>query len=103
MHQAASDVYRLYGVLRRLYEEQAAAREDGYLVLHGQEHWLRHQVEVFAWYRRHLPAAGVFLDWGCRHGPDASLLRAALGPAVEIHGCDFPPPDDYRPFHQFAG
>jgi SAM-dependent methyltransferase len=42
------------------------------------------------------------LDWGCRHAAMSRLLRADRGDAVDLHGCDVVPPDQYRAFHAAA-
>jgi 2-polyprenyl-3-methyl-5-hydroxy-6-metoxy-1,4-benzoquinol methylase len=46
-----------------------------------------------------LDGAKRVLDWGCRHGASARLVRADLGDAVELHGADFSDPAQYREFH----
>ena len=53
--------------------------------------------------RSGLAGAERVLDWGCRHGAAARLVRADFGPAVELHGADFSDPEQYRDFHAAAG
>jgi len=47
-----------------------------------------------------LAGAQRVLDWGCRHGASAQLVRADLGDAIELHGTDFSDPAQYRIFHE---
>jgi SAM-dependent methyltransferase len=53
--------------------------------------------------RSGLADAKRVLDWGCRHGATAQLVRADLGADVELHGADFSPPQAYAAFHELAG
>lgn len=89
--------------LEELYRREMEGDHDRYLVQHASENSIRRQVSVVARYARHVPDSGVLLDWGCRHAPDSVLIRDALGPAVELHGCDFTPADEFPVFHGASG
>ena len=92
-------------LLARLYREQGSvAGEDYYLSDHARPATIAHQVNVFAWYANYLSdAGGAVLDWGCKHAPDACLLRHVYGDRVRLFGCDFDPESRYDAFHRFAG
>ena len=98
------DSNALESILRNLY---ARCRGDGpsapYMAEHASEAFVAAQVRTFQWYRRFLPPKGCLLDWGCRHAPDACLVKAAYGREYTIHGCDFCDPAPYAAFHEFAG
>lgn len=53
--------------------------------------------------RAGLAGAQRVLDWGCRHGATARLVRADLGDAVELHGADFSDPAQYAAWHAASG
>ncbi len=90
--------------LTALYEaERAARRRDPYLEAHASPSSIDRQIAVFLRYVRFLADRPVVLDWGCRHAPDACLVREVLGPGVEFHGCDVEPPGLHPAFHGFAG
>jgi SAM-dependent methyltransferase len=57
-------------------------------------------VQTFRFYESYLPASGRILDWGCRHAPDACLIRLRLGDAVDIDGCDVASEDQYQLFYE---
>lgn len=91
-------------LLLRLYEKQVAIRpNDPYLIAHSDEHVARTQAAVFDFYQPYLPREGCILDWGCRHAPDACLMRAHIGENVCIEACDFVELDSYQVFYQSAG
>lgn len=91
-------------LLRRLYEEQLKiAPGDEYLRLHGQAKFIQGSVRVFRFYERFLPSSGRILDWGCRHAPDACLIRKKFGDGVEIDGCDVIGAEQYRVFFEYSG
>jgi SAM-dependent methyltransferase len=50
-----------------------------------------------------LAGAVRVLDWGCRHGASAQLVRADLGAAIELHGADFCEPETYGEFYRLSG
>lgn len=90
-------------VLRDLYRAQLD-RDPGhyYLVEHSQPRCIANQVRTFEWYRPYLPERGSVLDWGCKHAPDSCILRATFGDRLDLHGCDFDPPDRFAAFHDYA-
>lgn len=90
------------GLLTKLYEEQLGGGSDWYLEHHARRNAILRQVSAFDRYRAHLPEEGTFLDWGCHHGPDACLVRDALGAAPQLYGCDFAEPGLFPVFHRFA-
>jgi SAM-dependent methyltransferase len=90
-------------LLLSLYREQRKLRpNDAYLAAHSAEKVARTQAAVFDFYARHLPARGRVLDWGCRHAPDACLMRARFGDALQIDACDLVEPGQYGVFHEWA-
>jgi SAM-dependent methyltransferase len=76
--------------------------DDTYLRQHSDPRFLAGTVRVFDFYEPFLPQSGRILDWGCRHAPDACLLRARH-PDVEIDGCDVHAPGAYGAFYACAG
>src|SRR5262245_55829508 len=71
-----SEARELCKLLSRLYRTQMdLTGATPYLVEHGDPEYVKHHVNVFLWYSRHLPSSGAVLDWGCNHAPDASLIR----------------------------
>ncbi len=93
----------LTGVLRRLYQQQLQQRpEDEYLRRHSQPAFLAGTAQVFRFYEPYLPAAGRVLEWGCRHAPDACMIRSHR-PELEIDGCDVVEPGCYPVFFEYAG
>jgi SAM-dependent methyltransferase len=89
-------------LLAKLYRDELRERPDEYLQLHAGYNSMLRQISVFRRYLPFLPAKGVLLDWGCRHAPDACLIRQTQGDSVELHGCDFYPEDMFPNFHHFA-
>jgi ubiquinone/menaquinone biosynthesis C-methylase UbiE len=49
---------------------------------------LHRHVRAFQLYAPYLKRNDRILDWGCRHAPDACMIRVYLGDQVELHGCD---------------
>ena len=91
-------------LMRDLYaKQQSETPGDAYLAGHAHPSVIRTQVSVYQWYREYLPQVGTVLDWGCRHAPDACLIRAGH-PAddLELHGCDIDASDRYFSFHSSA-
>ena len=85
----------LAAILRQLYEKQLHLRpEDEYLRRHVRPQFLAGSIRVFEFYSRHLPPAGRVLDWGCRHAPDACLIRVRR-PDLAIEACDMFDADHY--------
>jgi SAM-dependent methyltransferase len=99
-----SSTRELSKLLLSLYSEQLKVRpDDAYIRAHAAERVVHTQAAVFDFYRAHLPARGRVLDWGCRHAPDACLMRAWFGPELQIDGSDFVEPGAYSAFHDYAG
>jgi SAM-dependent methyltransferase len=89
--------------LAKLYRLQAEISDDVYLHAHSRNSAvIRRQVSIFERCQSFLERAGKVLDWGCRQGADACMVRMLLGTQVEIHGCDVDPLD-YRAFFEFSG
>lgn len=49
---------------------------------------LHRHVRAFELYAPYLKSGDRILDWGCRHAPDACMIRVFLGDEVDLHGCD---------------
>lgn len=96
------DARRLYEQLRALFATQAGLRGNAYLAEHGHDAAIKHHVNSFCWYAGYLPESGVFLDWGCNHGPDSCLLRSVLGERIELHACDFCSDSEFPVFRAFS-
>jgi SAM-dependent methyltransferase len=89
--------------LSRLYSLQAQISYDPYLHAHSRNAAvIRRQVAIFERCKDAIADARRVLDWGCRHGADACLVRLLRGNDVELHGCDVDPPK-YKAFYEFAG
>ncbi len=93
----------LYETLKDLYRRQLALTDLPYLRDHSRDNSIRREIEAFERYRRFLPASGAMLDWGCGHAATSCIIRAALGPGLALHGCDFQPEGTFREFKDFAG
>jgi ubiquinone/menaquinone biosynthesis C-methylase UbiE len=90
-------------LLLDLYRKQREVRpEDGYLVTHSNPRVVDTQVSVFGFYSAYLPAQGRVLDWGCRHAPDACLMRKRFGDGLRIDGCDIAEVGAFDVFHNYA-
>jgi SAM-dependent methyltransferase len=99
-----TDLTEATRVLAQLYERHlAASPNDAYLKEHGAPAFLNNTVQTFRFYESYLPASGRILDWGCRHAPDACLIRLRLGDAVDIDGCDVTHADQHPIFYEFVG
>lgn len=89
--------------LSRLYALQQKIKEDIYLHAHSRNlAVIRRQVSIFERCQEFLKGAHKILDWGCRHAPDACLVRMFRGADVELHGCDVHE-GEYKAFYNFAG
>lgn len=102
----------LAATLADLYAEELRRNPaEIYLEYHARPSTIATQVAVFNWYAPYLAAlpgwaadpGPYVIDWGCRHAPDACLLRATFGPALQLCGIDVYPPLHYPEFHRFAG
>ncbi len=97
------EVPNLAARLGHLYQQHLEARpEDAYLRQHSEAGFLAGTIRVFRFYEPYLPTAGRVLDWGCRHAPDACLIRATR-PNLEIDGCDVFENGRFEPFFRYAG
>lgn len=90
-------------LLHRLFAEQLARQHNDYLAYHASPQAIRARVASFVKYKPHLPNEGRLLEWGCQHGSDACLVRAAIGDGLDIFGCDFVPDEAYPVFWSFSG
>jgi len=94
----------LAATLGELYARQCALLpDDGYFHQHAQAAFVSGTLQVFRFYEPYLPRTGRILDWGCHHAPDACLMRATLGGAVELDGCDLLAEGVYPVFFDYAG
>lgn len=97
-----AEARELSAQLARLYRVQMdLTGKTPYLVEHADPEYVKHHVNVFLWYSRHLPASGSVLDWGCNHAPDACLIRARM-PQLDLHGCDFVGESEFRAFREYS-
>jgi SAM-dependent methyltransferase len=91
-------------VLHHLYAQQLiTVPGDGYLRQHSEASFVEGAVRVFRFYEPYLPKEGTILDWGCRHAPDACLIRARLAGRVTLDGCDILDGTQYPVFFESAG
>lgn len=98
-----TDTEALVKLLAGLYQRQREQSPDhSYFAFHSTPKSLLSKVRTFQWYFPSLEVPGRILDWGCFHAPDSCLLRATLGPDVELFGCDLNPPDVCAEFHSYA-
>lgn len=101
-HFASPSPDQLAQKLAETYREAARHHTDPYVERHGQGNSLRRQVDAFLRYRDYVATDATVLEWGCKHAPDACLLRAELGDGVRIIGYDFDRGDAYLPFYEAA-
>jgi SAM-dependent methyltransferase len=100
---ASTVVNGLAGVLRQLYAHQLETLpQDGYLREHSEPSFVDGSVRVFRFYEPYLPAEGRILDWGCRHAPDACMVRTRFGERVTLDGCDVFDGTQYPVFFDYA-
>ena len=86
---------------RHLAQHEAREKHLHYLRKHLDfEPELRRQLRSMDRMTPHVH--GRVLEWGCRHGPAAVVLRMRLGGEVELHGVDIRDGDLYAPFHAFS-
>jgi len=91
-------------VLEGLYKQHFdRGRDDPYLRMHAEGAFVSGTVRLFRFYEPYLAGRTSILDWGCRHAPDACLIRARFGQEVVLHGCDMVDPHQYEDFHRYAG
>lgn len=92
----------LHVLMRDLFANQLAVSPDDYLASHSlSDAAILRRISVFRRFAKYVN--GRFLDWGCRHAPDSCMLRRLYGDKVELVGCDFSTPGDWRVFHEYAG
>jgi SAM-dependent methyltransferase len=97
-----AEARELCALLTRLYRSQIElSGTTPYLLEHADPEHVKHHVNVFLWYSPYLPASGTVLDWGCYHGPDASLIRERR-PELDVHGCDFVAESEFRAFRDHS-
>lgn len=77
--------------------------DDAFVEAKETDYARAERVRSYLCVRSALAGARRVLDWGCRHGASACLIRADLGDAVALHGCDFSDPHAYRAFHERVG
>lgn len=95
----AVNVARLDAALAALSQLRAPG-DDLYLDAKETPYVRAERVRSYLRIRPGLVAAQRVLDWGCRHGATAQLVRADLGDGIELHGTDFCDADQYRIQHQ---
>jgi SAM-dependent methyltransferase len=89
-------------LMRDLFADQLAVCPDDYLASHSlSDAAILRRISVLRRFEKHV--SGRFLDWGCRHAPDSCMLRRLYGDKLELIGCDFSNPGDWRVFHEYAG
>jgi SAM-dependent methyltransferase len=79
-----------------------APADDAFVVTKETELVRAERIRSYLRVRDGLDGAQRVLDWGCRHGATAQLVRADLGDGVELHGADFSDPATYAAFHQVS-
>jgi SAM-dependent methyltransferase len=94
----APDVARLTAALAE-FSQLRSPGEDQFLDAKETPYVRAERVRSYLLVRSGLAGAQRVLDWGCRHGASARLVRADLGDAVELHGTDFSGSDQYLQFH----
>ena len=93
------DVARLEAALEALSQLHAPGA-DAYLDAKETPYVRAERVRSYLRIRPGLAAAQRVLDWGCRHGASAQLVRADLGDGYDLHGADFCFTDEYLALHQ---
>ncbi len=87
--------------LSPLLGQLAEDSDDAYLASHcATSAAIGRRVDVFLRYEDYV--VGDVLDWGCRHAPDACLMRIAGNVLSSVSGCDVEPAGSYRITHDFA-
>jgi len=98
------DARALRAVLQKLYLEQLTHSDEDYLRFHSAKIAVHQRVASFMRYASFIPRSGTILDWGCHHGPDSSLVRAAFPLApLRLIGCDAPRREAYGAFWRHSG
>ena len=100
-HAPPPDVERLNAALAE-FSQLRPPGEDTFLDAKETPFARAERVRSYLLVRPGLVGAQRVLDWGCRHGASAQLVRADLGDAVELHGTDFSDPAQYAVLHAAA-
>jgi SAM-dependent methyltransferase len=95
----AADGARL-NVALAAFSQLRAPGEDSFLDAKESPLVRAERVRSYLLIRPGLAGAQRVLDWGCRHGASARLVRTDLGDSIELHGTDFSGAEQYREFHQ---
>lgn len=100
MNQSASqpDVERLTAALAE-FSQLRPPGADPFLDAKESPLVRAERVRSYLLVRPGLVGAQRILDWGCRHGASAQLVRADLGNSIDLHGTDFSPASQYSEFH----
>ena len=98
----AADEARLSTALAE-FAQRRAPGEDAFVDAKESPLVRAERVRSYLTIRPGLAGAQRVLDWGCRHGASARLVRADFGAAVELHGADFSDPAQYRDWHAASG
>lgn len=75
----------------KIFEEKSTAEENIHTSIERvlkNDTIIKRHIDAFNLYKDYLKDKNRFLDWGCKHGLDAYLIRNYLGEQAEIHGCD---------------
>ena len=97
----AADTARLAAALAE-FSQLRAPGEDTFLDAKESPLARAERVRSYLRIREGLAGTQRVLDWGCRHGASAQLVRADFGDAVELHGTDFCEPQTYAPFYALS-
>jgi SAM-dependent methyltransferase len=91
-------------VLHRFYQQSMETSQDElqYMGLHSSPAYINNAVQTFRFYEPYVPS-GRILDWGCRHAPEAYMIKVSRGDSVELHGCDVFAPGLHLSLHGLAG
>lgn len=66
----------------------------------GSPAMLDRRIRAFELYAPYIRPGMRILDWGCRHAPDACMMRTLFAD-LDLHGCDFID-DDFSVFFDYA-
>lgn len=91
-----------FKTLKELYEKQTGSEIDPYVQSHfASDAAIKRQIYSSLMYKKYI--SGTVLDWGCRHAPDACILRMFFSNNIDLYGCDVCEARDYKAFHDFSG
>jgi len=97
----APDTERLSAALERSSHLRPRG-EDTFLDAKESPYARAERLRSYLLVRPGMAGARRVLDWGCRHGASAQLVRTDMGDAIELHGTDFSPPDQYAAYYAEA-